>query len=275
MNQQELLPTFAPSDKVQVFSSGGGTQSCCIAALIVQGKLPKPDICVIADTGYENRKTWEYLDSVVRPALQGVGVEVCKILASEWSAPWVRTNDPAFCQSGHLMLGCFTDMNGCVSKLSGYCSHAWKVEPIDRWLSQERGLTRSKFQKWIGFSRDEVKRIFRMAKGEEYGKGLIRFPLLTDCPTTRHEAIRIVERMGWPTPPRSRCWMCPNQSDYEWREIHNDSEMWKLATEFEDAIRARDPHAFCHKSGVPLREVDLTEEDDLFAGKCESGGCFL
>jgi hypothetical protein len=35
---------------IEVFSSGGGTQSACISALIVQGLLPKPDIFAIADT---------------------------------------------------------------------------------------------------------------------------------------------------------------------------------------------------------------------------------
>jgi hypothetical protein len=261
-------------DKVQVFSSGGGTQSCCIAALIVQGKLPKPDICVISDTCYENDRTWEYQDAVIVPALKGVGVEVCRISAVDWKNGWAQ-GENGFSRDGSLLLGAYTDMNGCVSKLPGYCSRAWKTEPIDRWLARKRGLTRSKWQKWIGFSRDEVNRIFRMSKGDEYSKGLIRFPLLTDCPTTRHESIRIVERMGWPTPPRSRCWMCPNQSDYEWREIRKDASMWEKALAFEDEMRKRDSHAFLHRSGVPLREVDFTEEDDLFTGKCDSGGCFL
>lgn len=260
------------SEKIQVFSSGGGTQSCCIAALIVQGKLPKPDYCVIADTGYENRKTWEYQDAIIVPALKSVGVEVSRISAFEWSSDGRKG---VFGKSGFLQIPAFTDISGCMSKLPTYCSSAWKSEVVDRWLSNVCGIKRSKYIKWVGFSRDEVRRIFRMAKGDEYKKGLIRFPLVNDCLTTRYEAIKVVEDMGWPTPPRSRCWMCPNQSDHEWREIRADPEMWKLACEFEDAFRLRDPHAFCHRSGVPLREVDFTEEDDLFTGKCESGGCFL
>jgi hypothetical protein len=43
---------------IEVFSSGGGTQSAAIAALIVQGRLPKPDFVVIADTDYECSSTW-------------------------------------------------------------------------------------------------------------------------------------------------------------------------------------------------------------------------
>jgi len=264
--------TFEAKERVQVFSSGGGTQSCAIAALIVQGRLPKPDICVIADTGFENHRTWEYQDAVIIPALASCGTEVCRITAKEWANPWGRD---VFSTSGQPMIPAYTDMSGAVSKLSTYCSNAWKQEVVDRWLSRVHGVTRSHVVKWIGFSRDEVKRVFRMAKGEEYLKGLIRFPLVRDVPTTRQEAIKIVEDMGWPTPPRSRCWMCPNQNDHEWRETKADAEMWDKATAFEDAFRLRDPHAYCHKSGKPLREVDLREEDDLFAGKCESGGCFL
>ena len=164
---------------------------------------------------------------------------------------------------------------GCLSKLSTYCSSAWKQEVVDRWLSQTQGLTRSHCVKWIGFSRDEMKRIWRMAKGEEYLKGLIRFPLVKDFPTTRQEAIQIVRNMGWPEPPRSRCWMCPNQNDHEWREIKADPAMWPLAVEFEREFQKRDKHAFLHRCGKTLEHVNLTEEDDLFAGKCESGGCFL
>ena len=197
---------------IQVFSSGGGTQSCCIAALIVQGKLPQPDICVIADTGYENERTWDYLYSTVMPELVAVGVEVHRIKASEYAAPWGNPLvHKGFAASGQLMIPAYTDMSGnvaCLSKLSTYCSNAWKQEVVDRWLSKERNITRSMMVKWIGFSRDECKRVWRMAKGEEYQKGLIRFPLIHDVPTTRQEAINIVKAMGWPTPPRSRCWMC-------------------------------------------------------------------
>jgi hypothetical protein len=44
-----------------VWSYGGGKQSVAIAALIVQGKLPKPDLIVMADTdanGHLLGATW-------------------------------------------------------------------------------------------------------------------------------------------------------------------------------------------------------------------------
>jgi hypothetical protein len=58
-----------------VWSYGGGTQTAAIAVLILQGKLPKPDIAVMADTGREIQSTWDYLYTVVQPALDSIGVD--------------------------------------------------------------------------------------------------------------------------------------------------------------------------------------------------------
>jgi hypothetical protein len=61
----------------QCWSYGGGVQTAAIAALVIQGKLPVPDVTVIADTGRERTTTWEYLWDVVNPALmREVGIEV-------------------------------------------------------------------------------------------------------------------------------------------------------------------------------------------------------
>ena len=75
------------SPSIQGFSTGGGTQSTCIAALIVQGKLPKPDFVVIADTGREMPTTWQYLDAVTRPALKAIGVEIHRVSKDQYGEP--------------------------------------------------------------------------------------------------------------------------------------------------------------------------------------------
>lgn len=262
----------APSGSalVEVFSSGGGTQSACITALICRGLLPKPDFVVIADTGKEMPTTWEYLDAVIRPALAKIGLEVHRIKASEWANNWGRG---IFATSGDLLMPAFSSLNN--SKLSAFCSKAWKEEVVNRWLSQVHGLTRSKFRKWIGFSLDESKRWVRIMNGDEGRGGLIRLPLVHDVPTRRQAAIAIVEKMGWPTPPRSRCWCCPNQSDFEWREVKEIPALWAASTTLDVTIRERDPHAFLHSTLKPLAEADLTQPEDLFSGSCPSGECFL
>lgn len=115
-----------------------------------------------------------------------------------------------------------------------------------------------------------------MMNGEAYLAGLIRFPLIHDTPMRRHQSIALVEKMGWPTPPRSACWNCPNQTDGEWRDLKtNHPDEFAAACALEIEVQKVDPFAWFHVSCVPLSEVDFTAPDDLFADRaCSSGGCF-
>ena len=127
--------------------------------------------------------------------------------------------------------------------------------------------------KWIGFSLDEAARVLRMQAGEEFQKGLIRFPLVDDVPMRRQGAIDlVVDVMGWPKPPRSRCWLCPNQADEEWMEL--PAEEFAKAVTVDRQLRERDPHLFLHESLKPLDEVVFGEQRD-FSRACDSGVCFL
>jgi hypothetical protein len=260
---------------IEVFSSGGGTQSTCMAALIVQGRLPKPDYVVIADTGRECETTWQYMDAVTIPALNQIGVEVHRILPDWQSVPAHGMN--YMTHNGNTMIiPAWTDQNGDVGKLSGFCSSRWKVEVVDRFLSRQFGITRSKYRKWIGFSLDEWRRAQRLMTSEEGRKGLIRLPLVYDVPLKRYEAIKEVVKMGWPTPPRSRCWMCPNQQDDEWSEMPLDE--FDKAVAFEKEIQVIDPHAWLHKSCLPLDTcAPFPQEATLFDSGiyCTSGVCFI
>lgn len=235
---------------IEVFSSGGGTQSCCIAVMILKGELPRPDFTVIADTGREMPTTWEYLENIVIPAFSKSGLAIHRIKASEYASPWGKG---LFATSGHLMVPAYSNINGEASKLSAYCSGAWKAETVDRWFSITQKITRSKYRKWIGFSCDETKRVNRMSAGKEFKSGLIRFPLVEKF-IRREEAIQIVIGYGWPEPPRSRCFDCPNQSDLEWLEVkENHPPLFESAIERDQFIRTRDAHAFLHSSITPLK----------------------
>lgn len=258
---------------IEVFSSGGGTQSACIAALIVQGRLPKPDFTVIADTRRERSKVWDYNEAVIVPELRKVGIEVHRLSAEEYG--YGGTN--LFNKSGTLLIPAFTDQGATVGKLSNFCSTYWKIEVVDNFLSRVHKIKRAEYRKWIGFSLDEGSRVSRMMLGKEYRSGLIRFPLVQDVPLRRRQAILEVVNMGWPCPPRSACFMCPNKTDAEWRDSKaNDPEEFQEAVRIDREIRLRDKNAWLHKSCIPLDQVDFTEEDDLFSGaRCNSGACFV
>ena len=258
---------------IEVFSSGGGTQSTAIAVLIIQGRLPRPDFICIADTGREMPTTWTYLNEVTIPKLKAIGLDVFRV-GKEYCSDAAKD---VFHQSGAILIPAFSNQGGASSKLSSFCSNEWKVRVVNRYLKQVHGIDRKEYKKWIGFSFDETNRILRMQSGFEYKAGLIRFPLV-EIPTRRHEAIRIVEKAGWPKPPRSRCFDCPNQSDKEWFEVKKDfPSLFQSAIERDEYIRTRDAHAFLHSTITPLKDVDLSQEDDLFSDTkgCSSGECFL
>ena len=76
---------------------------------------------------------------------------------------------------------------------------------------------------------DEAKRV-KSAEGRIY-------PLIAHA-ITRVDCERIIAHAGLPTPRKSRCWCCPNQSNKEWRELP-DSEM-RQAQSLDEEIRAED-----------------------------------
>lgn len=259
---------------IQIFSSGGGTQSAAITALIVQGKLPKPDLVCIVDTERERGATWIYLDMVIRPVLRSVGLEVHRIRKSEWGTKPAHGKDWRSHNDNTLLLPAWTTQTGDqVGKLSGFCSDKWKVRVRNRYVTKKLGIKKSRVCNWIGYSLDEKKRWSRMLVSKEYESGALRLPLVKDHPCTRQQSIDIVTKeMGWPMPPRSACWMCPNMDDGEWSSLPTHELQGAIA--MDEAIRADDPFAFLHHSGKPLSEVKFTAPNKDGGDYCSSGGCF-
>lgn len=97
------------------FSYGGGVQTVAIITLILEKKLPKPDIIVMADTGREVQTTFQYLNAIVQPAMEAIGLRV-EIAGHEYSR-----ND--LMKSGKTLLPAFTRKNGGVGKLPTFCSN--------------------------------------------------------------------------------------------------------------------------------------------------------
>lgn len=254
---------------VEIFSSGGGTQSAAITAMIAQGRLPKPDFAVIVDTERERSAVWAYHDAIIRPALASVGVDIYRVKKSEYAKSdlWSTTG-------ATLQIPAFTNQTGEPGKMPSFCSNEWKLRVFQRFC-REMGVETRHQRRWIGFSLDETRRAVKMMGGEDYAAGLIRFPLIHDIPMRRHQAIALVKKMGWPTPPRSACWMCPNQTDTEWRDLKaNYPADFALAVGLEKEVQKTDPFAWLHQACVPLDQIDFDAPEDLFDRACNSGGCF-
>lgn len=263
-----------PRRFVQTWKCGGGTQSIAIGAMICMGILPKPDIAVIANTGREKQTTWDYADNVLVPNLAKVGVTLHRPSAKEFGYYGEAIYQPGGKQS--LLVPAFTKQPGAdVGKVSNFCNAAWKRDVVDNWLRRTQGVTIAHVRSWIGFSADEMKRVVRMMAGEEYRDGRIYFPLV-ERGMKRADSIRLVEEMGWPTPPRSACYICPNQTDGEWTDL--TPAEFALACAFEKEMQKKDPNYWLHDSCVPLAEVQFKRPDDLsVAMRCDAGdgaACF-
>lgn len=247
-----------------VWSCGGGTQSAAIAALIVRGDLPRPDAAVIADTGREASATWRYYDETLRPALWRVGVDLVRLPHSFDGKGWNTVDLWSGKDRDTALMPLYTS-TGQVSK---YCSNEWKSRPVDRYL-RSIGLTGGAI--WIGFSIDEI---HRMRAQDASAKWNHEYPLI-DRRMTRADCVSLVDRMGWPTPPRSSCWMCPYRTDREWRHLRaTDPEDFEKAVELEREIQQRDADLWLHQSAKPLDAVNFGEDQrDMFDVPC-STMCF-
>jgi hypothetical protein len=246
----------------QVWSCGGGTQSAAIAALIVSGRLPKPDIAAMVDTGRERTSTWEYANGVLIPALASVGVTLHIVPQEGYATVGLSAHN------GDILLPMFTEQG----KLPTWCSNEWKRFVLQRWL---REMSVQECQVWIGISLDEMRRV-RAPKEKWYQE---RYPLLFDLtpPLRRGDCVKLVEQMGWPTPPRSSCWCCPNMGDREWRDVkENYPEDFEKAVRLEREIRRTDAGLWLHKHRIPLDKVDIESQLDMFdAAGCATGMCWV
>jgi hypothetical protein len=244
-------------------SYGGGKQTVALITLILEGKLPKPDLIVMADTSREVSTTFDYLNAIVQHALKTIGlqVEICGHEYANWDI--IKGDGEA------MLLPAFTRQNGNVGKMPTFCSDEWKQRPIRRWL-KERGITDTDV--WLGISLDEAERM--KSSGLNWYRHI--YPLIELVPMHRSQCVMQIQKYGWPIPHKSRCWMCPNQSPEAWKQMKhlNDGDFEK-AVNLENEIRQKDKDIYFHPLAIPLNEaVEQSElQSDMFDG-CDSGYCF-
>ena len=254
-----------------VLSFGGGVQTTALCAAVLRGLLPRPERVVMADTGREGTPTWEYLRTVTAPALAEVGLEV------EVAGHDLATVD-LFSTKGAPLMPLYTraeaGADGEPGQLGNFCSGEWKRRVVRRHLRERgygpesRGLR--PVEMWMGMSLDEAGR-FRTA---DAGWITTAWPLAIGLGWDRARCVREVEALGWPPPPKSSCVMCPYRSDAHHLETKtHHPEDWALALATEAEVRAVDPDAYVHRSGVPLSEVDLDPSASTAELPCTSGFC--
>jgi hypothetical protein len=247
-----------------IWSCGGGTQSGAIAALIGRGLLPKPDLCVMVDTGMEKSATWPFVDGFIRPQLRRAGCELKVIPTSDWA-----TVDLVSLNGESILMPGFTNQSGTVGKLDPYCSNEWKTRPVRRYL---RSIGVEKARCWLGFSLDEMRRV----RTSDTQWLELFYPLIFTLPQRRYQCIEVIRSEGWTgLIPHSACYSCPNNSDPEWIDMQrNWPDDFAQACRLEERLQKIDPHFFLHPSCTPLAEVDFFAQSTMFPERGCTSGCF-
>lgn len=261
---------------ISVLNYGGGRLTAATCVLIAQGKLPKPDRIIIADTGREKTSTWDYLDEVIQPLLSTIGIQV-------EIAPRSLAYVDLYGHNGDLLIPVYTK----TGKLSAFCSSEWKKHVVRRYLRREHEprlfLTAPPVTRainWIGYAADEQRRI-KLSREDKTGPWFRRFPLV-ELGLKKADCQQIIRDAGLPMPPQSSCYICSNMTNTEWREVRDNYPVdFESACVLDEQVRAEDIErggsgVWLHHSRVPLREADLDTEDRKDPSRgCALGVCYV
>jgi hypothetical protein len=254
---------------LRVLSLGGGTQSCALALKSAAGELPRLDAVIFADTQGEMPETYRYLD-YLSGVLDEAGIPFYRVTAGSLEEALLSEVPTSSNPTPPVHV---KNPDGSKGRVGHYrCSYDYKRSLVERQIKQLCGgrgaWKRSTVEQWIGFSKDEAKRmkqseacrcghprVIRKKRGQEYeqvhtAEGcsrckcskfdpwlINRWPLI-ELDYDRADTIGWFGANGHPTPPRSACWFCPNSSDDRWRDLRdNHPDLWERACALDDANR--------------------------------------
>lgn len=318
------------SEPLRILSLGGGTQSCALALMSARGDLPRLDHVVFADTQGELPETYEYID-FLRGELDAAGIPLHVVTGGNLERAILGERAPGLNPTPPLKT---VTAKGEHSRINGYkCSYDFKRRQIERKvkaLCGGRGAWKTAtVEQWIGYSSDEMSRC-KPADGCRCGHARVvklkgkfvrvhtadgctrcrcatwspwqvnRWPLI-ELRMRRDDTIRWFKAHGYPTPPRSACWFCPNSGNARWQALKADhADLFERACVIDDAVRHATSFGtvraaldegqtlYVHESRVALRDADLrTDRERIIDGgqgelfgpevldpDCDAGGCF-
>ena len=262
-----------------VISLGAGVQSSTMALMAAHSEItPMPDFAVFADTGWEPKAVYEWLDWLE----QQLPFPVARVGNGNLRSDQITARMRGKKQDGErwASLPYFVRGKGVDGLIRRQCTSEYKIQPIIKHLRGEIGLKPRQHSpkqpvitQWIGISLDEAQRM----KPSRERWITHRWPLI-ERRMSRQDCLTWMETNGYMRPPRSSCIGCPFHSDAEWRDMRdNRPDEWADAVEFDDAVRdagGMRGQTFLHRQCVPLDQADLTTAEDhgqvdMFGNECE------
>lgn len=252
---------------LRILSLGAGRQSSALLLLAAEGRIPRPDVAIFADTGWEPQPVYRHLERLERDVAQPAGIPVLRVSAGNIRADAL---DPAH---RFVSMPTFT-INADGSRGMGrrQCTNEYKLRPIKEKVRELLGyphplnIPRDVYaEQAIGISRDEIGRM--KDSGLKYLRSV--FPLLDlegaadgRAGWTADDCIRYLRSRGFRHVPKSACVGCPFHGNRQWREMRdNRPDEWADAVAFDHALRAAPREdgirEYLHPSRVPLDEAPI------------------
>ena len=257
-----------------VISLGAGVQSSVMAIMAAKGEFPKPDCAIFADTGYEPKKVYAYLEFLKKILPYPVYVvskgNIKKDMLDSIDNGTRFPTAPFFTQA---------EITGKKGMLRRQCTADYKIVPIRKKIRELCGVKYGKHfpkdkyvEQWIGISTDEIQRM-KPARDKYI---LNRHPLI-EAKMSRQDCIDYLKKENIPLPEKSACIVCPYHNDAYWHFMKTErQEEFADAVEFDKNIRTGSRNVrdklYLHRSCKPLDEVEFNKEDnqlDMFNNECD------
>ena len=257
---------------MRILSLGAGVQSSTLLLMACRGDIDL-DCAIFADTQWEPREVYDWLEQVLQPEADKAGIPIYRVTAGD-----IRL-DALDHEHGFASMPVFVETPDREGMVRRQCTREYKIAPIRRQIKElTKGIILQPVTLLIGISLDEVHRL--RDSQVKYIKH--EYPLVFDLQMRRSDCKNWVEAKGYPQPPRSACIGCPFHNDQEWRHLRDDApDEWQDAVDFDSAIRnggyvRLNSEAYLHRQLKPLDQVTLKHEDqvDLWGNECE-GMCGL
>ncbi|XVV03373.1 hypothetical protein ACQPW3_39610 [Actinosynnema sp. CA-248983] len=263
----------------RVLSLGAGVQSTTLLLLAAEGRIPRFDVAVFADTGWEPASVYRHLDRIEREIARPAGIPILRVSVGNIRADAL---DPGH-RFASMPLHVLND-DGSQGLARRQCTAEYKVRPILETVRRLLGAPRKAngrpgrvpgrrhVVQSIGISRDEVTRV----KDSRVQYVRHAFPLLDLSGSadgrpgwTRSDCIRYLRTKGFGDTPKSACIGCPFRRNPSWRAMRdNDPAAFADAVDFDHAIRNGSARAnalgkslrgrfYLHRSCLPLDQAPI------------------
>lgn len=263
-----------------VLSLGAGVQSSALLIAAAEGLLPKPDLAVFADTGWEPKSVYTHLDRLISEWAEPAGIPVEKVAAGDIRAD---TLDPDYPATMPFFLAEEDGTHRGVVRRQ--CTTRYKIQPVMRAVRKALGakVVQKPCDRCEGSGWRTIPWSLKMESGERKGEcapcrgtgGVTRIgpvPKGTDpvdmwIGFSTDEIERVADSrlhyvrhvfplldLNWSratcehylnargvAPQKSACIGCPFHDNAMWRELRDDDpESWADAVDFDAAVRNRD-----------------------------------